>query len=146
MIEKPKKEVKEEGEEEPQEEDNPEGVPKFKPENFKWTTYDGLPRNYVQVLKRLKMYPVDVIKSNNCRDDLIKVIKNHLDKLRKKEENNYEGNISVINVENEISEETNENVNSLVNIDVYVEEKEENVEEEKEKNQKDKDAKSSGKK
>ena len=92
------------------------------------------------------MYPVDVIKSNNCRDDLIKVIKNHLDKLRKKEENNYEGNISVINVENEIVEETNENVNSLVNIDVYVEEKEENVEEEKEKNQKDKDAKSSGKK
>ena len=155
VIEKPKKEVKEEGEEgegnpegeeEPQEEDNPEGVPKFKPENFKWTTYDGLPRNYVKVLKRLKMYPVDVIKSNNCRDDLIKVIKNHLDKLRKKEENNYEGNISVINVENEISEETNENVNSLVNIDVYVEEKEENVEEEKEKNQKDKDAKSSGKK
>ena len=155
VIEKPKKEVKEEGEEgegnpegeeEPQEEDNPEGVPKFKPENFKWTTYDGLPRNYVQVLKRLKMYPVDVIKSNNCRDDLIKVIKNHLDKLRKKEENNYEGNISVINVENEIVEETNENVNSLVNIDVYVEEKEENVEEEKEKNQKDKDAKSSGKK
>ena len=155
VIEKPKKEVKEEGEEgegnpegeeEPQEEDNPEGVPKFKPENFKWTTYDGLPRNYVQVLKRLKMYPVDVIKSNNCRDDLIKVIKNHLDKLRKKEENNYEGNISVINVENEVNEETNENVNSLVNIDVYVEEKEENVEEEKEKNQKDKDAKSSGKK
>lgn len=84
MIEKPKKEVKEEGEEEPQEEDNPEGVPKFKPKNFKWTTYDGLPRNYVQVLKRLKMYPVDVIKSNNCRDDLIKVIKTHLDKLRKK--------------------------------------------------------------
>ena len=84
MIEKPKKEVKEEGEEEPQEEENPDGVPKFKPENFKWTSYDGQPRNYVQVLKRLKMYPVDVIKSNNCRDDLIKVIKTHLDKLRKK--------------------------------------------------------------
>ena len=154
VIEKPKKEVKEEGEEgenpegeeEPQEEENPDGVPKFKPENFKWTTYDGLPRNYVQVLKRLKMYPVEVVKSNNCRDDLIKIIKTHLDKLRKKEENNYEGNISVINVGNEISDEANENVNELVNIDVYVEEKEENVEEEKEKNLKDKDVRASGKK
>ena len=49
-------------EEEPPEEDNPDGVPKFKPENFTWTTYDGNPRNYVQVLKRLKMYPVKVVK------------------------------------------------------------------------------------
>ena len=89
IVEKPKKEVKEgegeegegnpEGEEEPQEEENPDGVPKFKPENFKWTSYDGLPRNYVQVLKRLKMFPVNVIKSENCRDDLIKIIKTHLD-------------------------------------------------------------------
>ena len=92
------------------------------------------------------MYPVEVVKSNNCRDDLIKIIKTHLDKLRKKEENNYEGNISVINVGNEISDEANENVNELVNIDVYVEEKEENVEEEKEKNLKDKDVRASGKK
>ena len=64
VIEKPKKEAKkedgEEGEEnveeEPPEEDNPDGVPKFKPENFTWTSYDGNPRNYVQILKRLKMY------------------------------------------------------------------------------------------
>ena len=139
IIEKPKKEVKEgegeegegnpEGEEEPQEEENPDGVPKFKPENFKWTSYDGLPRNYVQVLKRLKMFPVNVIKSENCRDDLIKIIKTHLDNFRKKSENNYEGMISVINVGNDVGEENNEK------------------EKEKEKNERDKDVKkSTGKK
>ena len=159
IIEKPKKEVKEgegeegegnpEGEEEPQEEENPDGVPKFKPENFKWTSYDGLPRNYVQVLKRLKMFPVNVIKSENCRDDLIKIIKTHLDNFRKKSENNYEGMISVINVGNDVGEENNENVNKLCSIDIYVEEPEENneKEKEKEKNERDKDVKkSTGKK
>ena len=159
IIEKPKKEVKEgegeegegnpEREEEPQEEENPDGVPKFKPENFKWTSYDGLPRNYVQVLKRLKMFPVNVIKSENCRDDLIKIIKTHLDNFRKKSENNYEGMISVINVGNDVGEENNENVNKLCSIDIYVEEPEENneKEKEKEKNEKDKDVKkSTGKK
>ena len=39
-------------EEAPPEEENPDGVPKFKPENFSWTYYDGKPRNYVQILKR----------------------------------------------------------------------------------------------
>ena len=159
IIEKPKKEVKEgegeegegnpEGEEEPQEEENPDGVPKFKPENFKWTSYDGLPRNYVQVLKRLKMFPVNVIKSQNCRDDLIKIINTHLDNFRKKSENNYEGMISVINVGNDVGEENNENVNKLCSIDIYVEEPEENneKEKEKEKNERDKDVKkSTGKK
>ena len=159
IIEKPKKEVKEgegeegegnpEGEEEPQEEENPDGVPKFKPENFKWTSYDGLPRNYVQVLKRLKMFPVNVIKSENCRDDLIKIIKTHLDNFRKKSENNYEGMISVINVGNDVGEENNENVNKLCSIDIYVEEPEENneKEKEKEKNERDTDVKkSTGKK
>ena len=80
IIEKPKKEIKEdaegeegnaEGEEEPQEEENPDGVPKFKPENFKWTSYDGQPRNYVQVLKRLKMFPVNIIKSDKCNSTKI---------------------------------------------------------------------------
>ena len=155
IVEKPKKVVKEEGEEgegnpegeeEPPEEENPDGVPKFKPENFKWTSYDGQPRNYVQVLKRLKMFPVNVIKSDNCRDDLIKVIKTHLDNFSKKEENKYEGMISVINVGKEVNEETDEGVNNLCKIDVYVEEKEENIENEKEKNAKDKDIKKSGKK
>ena len=92
------------------------------------------------------MFPVNVIKSDNCRDDLIKVIKTHLDNFSKKEENKYEGMISVINVGKEVNEETDEGVNNLCKIDVYVEEKEENIENEKEKNAKDKDIKKSGKK
>ena len=153
VIEKTKKEIKEEGEEgegnneeEPQEEENQDGVPKFKPENFKWTSYDGQPRNYVQVLKRLKMYPVNVIQSNKCRDDLINIIKTHLDKLKKKDENKYEGMISIINVGNEVGEEKDEEVNKLCDIDVYVDEPEENKEEEKEKSGKEKEIKKSGKK
>ena len=141
IIEKPKKEVKkeegEEGEEnveeEPVEEDNPDGVPKFKPENFSWTSYDGNPRNYVQVLKRLKMFPVNVIKSENCRNDLIKVIKEHLNNYAKKDENKYNGVISIINVEKGVQEETTEVVNNLCKIDIIVEENIEEKEKEKEK-------------
>ena len=157
VIEKPKKEVKEEGEEgdgnpegeeEPQEEENPDGIPKFKPENFKWTSYDGQPRNYVQVLKRLKMFPVNIIKSDKCREELIKEIKKHLDNFGKKEENKYEGIISIINVGENINEETDEIVNELCNIDVINEEEEviEEKEKEKEKSQNDKDVKKSAKK
>ena len=155
VIEKPKKEVKEEGEEgdgnpegeeEQQEEENPDGVPKFKPENFKWTSYDGQPRNYVQVLKRLKMFPVNAIKTDKCREELIKAIKLHLDNFVKKDENKYEGIINIINVEDNINEETIELVNELGKIDVIVEEQEEVVEKEEEKNQNEKEIKKSGKK
>ena len=155
VIEKPKKEIKEEGEEgdgnpegeeEPQEEENPDGVPKFKPENFKWTSYDGQPRNYVQVLKRLKMFPVNAIKTDKCREELIKAIKLHLDNFVKKDENKYEGIINIINVEDNINEETIELVNELEKIDVIVEEQEEVVEKEEEKNQNEKEIKKSGKK
>ena len=146
IIEKPKKEVKKDGEEgeenaeeEPPEEENPDGVPKFKPENFTWTSYDGNPRNYVQVLKRLKMFPVKVVKSDNCRDELIKAIKEHLNNFGKKEENKYNGMISIINVGDNIPEETNKIVNDLCNIDVINEEVEEEKEKDKEKENKEQD-------
>ena len=141
IIEKPKKdgeEGEENAEEEPQEEENPDGVPKFKPENFTWTSYDGNPRNYVQVLKRLKMFPVKVVKSDSCRDELIKAIKEHLNNYSQKDENKYNGMISIINVGDNIPEETNQIVNDLCNIDVINEE----VEEEKDK---EKDNKEQGK-
>ena len=157
IIEKPKKEIKEdgeegegngEGEEEPQEEESPDGVPKFKPENFKWTSYDGQPRNYVQVLKRLKMFPVNAIKTDKCREELIKAIKTHLDNFGKKEENKYEGIINIINVGDNINDETIELVNELGKIDVINEEPEENAgkEEEKNQNEKEKEIRKSGKK
>ena len=157
IIEKPKKEIKEdgeegegngEGEEEPQEEESPDGVPKFKPENFKWTSYDGQPRNYVQVLKRLKMFPINAIKTDKCREELIKAIKTHLDNFGKKEENKYEGIINIINVGDNINDETIELVNELGKIDVINEEPEENAEKEEEKNQneKEKEIRKSGKK
>ena len=87
IIEKPKKKVETDpldvdgpvgGEEKPEEEappeeENPDGVPKFKPENFSWTSYDGIPRNYFQILKRLKNFVVEEIEGNEqCREELIK--------------------------------------------------------------------------
>ena len=148
VIEKPKKEVKkedgeegEEPEEEPPEEENPDGVPKFKPENFSWTSYDGNPRNYVQILKRLKMFPVKVVKAEDCRNELIKAIKEHLNNYVKKDENKedkYNGMISIINVGEKVPEETIEIVNDLCKIDEIIEEEPEEKEKDNE-NEKDKD-------
>ena len=85
-------------EEQPPEEENPDGVPKFKPENFSWTSYDGKPRNYVQILKRLKGFPIEVIDSGNCREQLVKMIGKHMDNYLEKEKNKYKGLISIIKI------------------------------------------------
>ena len=116
IIEKPKKKVETDpldvdgppgGEEEkpeeeaPPEEENPDGVPKFKPENFAWTSYDGKPRNYVQILKRLKKFDVHLAEADaggNYGEHLEKILEEHIEKYAKKDENKYKGIISVIKV------------------------------------------------
>ena len=101
-------------EEEPPEEESPDGKPKFKPENFAWTSYDGKPRNYVQVLKRLKMYPVKVIEaSDTCREELIKVIGSHIDNYMDRKEISYSGMITIIKINGDVPEETDESVNKV---------------------------------
>ena len=101
-------------EEEPQEEENPDGKPKFKPENFSWTSYDGKPRNYVQVLKRLKAYPLKFIEaSDTCREELIKVIGSHIDNYMARKESSYSGMITIIKINGEVPEETDESVNKV---------------------------------
>ena len=101
-------------EEEAPEEENPDGVPKFKPENFSWTYYDGKPRNYVQVLKRLKAYPVKFIEaSDTCREELIKVIGSHIDNFMARKESSYNGMITIIKINGEVPEETDESVNKV---------------------------------
>ena len=101
-------------EEEPQEEENPDGPPKFKPENFSWTSYDGKPRNYIQVLKRLKTYPVKLIEaSDTCREELIKVIGSHIDNYMARKDTGYNGMITIIKINREVPEETDESVNKV---------------------------------
>ena len=101
-------------EEEPPEEENPDGQPKFKPENFSWTSYDGKPRNYVQVLKRLKAYPVKFIEaSDTCREELIKVIGSHIDNYMSRKDTGYTGMINIIKINGEVPEETDESVNKV---------------------------------
>ena len=101
-------------EEEPPEEDNPDGVPKFKPENFSWTSYDGKPRNYVQILKRLKTYPVKLIEaSDTCREELIKVIGSHIDNFMSRKDTGYTGMITIIKINGEVPDETDESVNKV---------------------------------
>ena len=112
--ENPEGEEEKQEEEEPQEEENPDGAPKFKPENFSWTSYDGKPRNYVQVLKRLKAYPVKFIEaSDTCREELIKVIGSHIDNYMARKESGYTGMITIIKINGEVPEETDESVNKV---------------------------------
>ena len=120
IIEKPKKKIvtdpldvdgppggeeeKPEEEAPPEEENNPDGVPKFKPENFAWTNYDGKPRNYVQILKRLKNWEVKVEEFDDKSDfgaEVEKIIGEHIEKFWNKE-NKYNGNISLIKISNKI--------------------------------------------
>ena len=127
IIEKPKKKIETDpldvdgppgGEEEkppeeeaPPEEENPDGVPKFKPENFAWTNYDGKPRNYVQILKRLKNFEVkieELNEKNNYGEEVAKIIGEHIEKYGKKEENKYNGIISVMKISSK-SDKANEN-------------------------------------
>jgi len=101
-------------EEEPQEEENPDGPPKFKPENFSWTYYDGKPRNYVQVLKRLKAFPLKVIEaSDTSREELIKVIGSHIDNYMARKDTGYDGMITIIKINGDVPEETDESVNKV---------------------------------
>ena len=129
IIEKPKKKIETDpldvdgppgGEEEkpeeeaPPEEENPDGVPKFKPENFSWTSYDGKPRNYIQILKRLKCYPVKAVDNPSYREELVKLIGEHINNYLKKEENKYKGLISVIKIGEDATKENEEEIRKVM--------------------------------
>ncbi len=117
VVEKKVKKPKAEGEpeeENPPEEENQDGAPKFKPENYPWTNYDGVPRNYIQILKRLKGFPVKIIEaSDTCREELIKALGNHLDNFMNREELKYKGLITIIKINGEVPVETIEAVNKV---------------------------------
>ena len=49
---------------EKKEEEGETEKPKFKPEGFSWTSYDGHPRNYIQVASRFTTYPILEEKTN----------------------------------------------------------------------------------
>jgi adenylate kinase family enzyme len=108
---------KAEGEEEQPQEEQPqeeEGANKFKPENYAWTNYDGIPRNYIQIIKRYKTFPVKIIEaSDTCREELIKALGNHLDNFINREELKYKGNITIIKINGEVPVETVEGVNKI---------------------------------
>ena len=115
-VKKPNVEGEEEKpeEENPPEEENQDGAPKFKPEDYPWTNYDGIPRNYIQILKRLKMFPVKIIESSDaCREELIKSLGNHLDNFMNREELKYKGLITIIKINGEVPVETIEAVNKI---------------------------------
>jgi hypothetical protein len=117
IVEKKVKKPKAEGEpeeENPPEEENQDGAPKFKPEDYPWTNYDGVPRNYIQIIKRLKMFPIKMIEaSDTCREELIKALGNHLDNFMNREELKYKGLITIIKINGEVPVETIEAVNKV---------------------------------
>lgn len=75
-------EVKEQVEEPEKKEEDAEGEnkPKFKPEGFSWTSYDGNPRNYIQVVSRFTKYPSveDNTTVRNLENTLIEIVANDI--------------------------------------------------------------------
>lgn len=72
-------EVKEE--EEPVEQIEEGEKPAFKPENYDgWTSYDGIPRNYIQTLLRLKKYPLDggEVHKNEAHIEILRAVSDHI--------------------------------------------------------------------
>ena len=116
-VDPPEGEANEENKEEEnkEEEADPEH-PKFKPEGLKWTDYDGNPRNYIQVLKRLKRYPVSEVNSKDCRKDLVSALGNHIDQFfqEKNEKKGYSGSIHYIKVGDSVNEENCDLINSII--------------------------------
>ena len=85
-------------------EENPEGEqgeegenkPKFKPEDWAWTNYDGKPRNYVQTLHRLKKLPIEQATVERVRDlnpFLLKALTTHMKNWE--EDQTYSGVINL---------------------------------------------------
>ena len=128
IIEKPKKKIEtdpldvdgppggeeEKQEEAPPEEENPDGVPKFKPEEFSWTSYDGKPRNYIQILKRLKNFPIKLVENRSCREELVKSIGEHMDNYLHKEENKYKGIIYIFKIAEEVKKEYEDEIKKVL--------------------------------
>ncbi len=73
-------EEEEQKEEAPKEEEGEEGKPKFKPEGFSWTDYDGNPRNHVQVISRFTKYPIKECDTSirNLGSSLIEILNNDI--------------------------------------------------------------------
>jgi len=76
-------------------------VPKFKPELFAWTNYDGNPRNYIQTIKRMNKIPLieDNIKFDTLNDNLMKDLEEHINEW-KNNKNDYSGLIKLTKIEN----------------------------------------------
>ena len=71
-------------------------------------------RIYIQILKRLKMFPVKIIESSYaCREELIKFLGNHLDNFMNREELKYKGLITIIKINGEVTVETIEAINKI---------------------------------
>ena len=100
-------------EEAPPEEENPEGAPKFKPEAFAWTSYDGKPRNYIQILKRLNNFEKKIIESDSCREEIIKSFNEHIKKYLDKQTNRYNGLIEVIKVGTNVEDENQNEMDKI---------------------------------
>ena len=79
--------------------ENPDAS-KFKPEEYKWTSYDGISRNYVQILEHLKNITIKVVNIEELNDkvseEIIKAIAEHFDNYVDRCENGYNGIIKII--------------------------------------------------
>ena len=65
-------------------------------------------------MKRLKCFPVKVVESANCREELIKILGEHIDNYLKKDEIKYKGTISLIKVGEDVGNETEDEMKQIL--------------------------------
>ncbi len=76
-------------------------APKFKPEMYEWSNYDGNPRNYIQIIKRLKKFPLseNTINFDYLNKNLMQNLEEHLNEWHSNSDD-YNGIIRITKVKN----------------------------------------------
>ena len=64
-------------------------------------------------MKRLKCYPIKVVENGSCREELVRLIGEHIDNYLQKNENKYKGLISVIKVGDNIENENEDEIQKV---------------------------------
>ena len=62
----------------------------------------------------MKCFPVKIIDNGNCREELVKLIGEHIRNYLKKEQNKYKGLISIIKIGEEVNKENEEEIRKII--------------------------------
>ena len=61
----------------------------------------------------MKCFPVKIVDNGSCREELVKLIGEHINNYLKKEQNKYKGLISIIKIGEEVNKENEEEIRKI---------------------------------